>query len=169
MKNINLFASILALIMAGCASQKPAGTAQTSKYSEDLSVWRPMVETRVDTTHAMASNNNGKQTVTPPPKYAVNPQLDGVLDSIDRIYLTRKSVEGFTIQVYSGDKDGALQAKRELSMALPDFEAELNFITPTFRVKIGQYYTRMEAQKDFLAVKRYFPNAIVIPEKIAIN
>jgi uncharacterized protein YebE (UPF0316 family) len=48
-----------------------------------------------------------------PTVYTVNKQLDAVLDSIDRINLTRKFVEGFTIQVYSGLKrEDALNVRK---------------------------------------------------------
>jgi hypothetical protein len=170
MRNVYAYIFIVALIAAGCASNKPAGTSQGSKYSEDLSVWRPVVDTRnTDSVAAVQTKTNTKQLTNVAPKYAVNRQLDAVLDSIDRINLTRRSVEGFTIQVFSGDKEGALQAKKELTMALPDLPVEVKFITPTFRVKAGQYYTRIEAQRDYIAVKRHFPSAIVIPDKITIN
>jgi hypothetical protein len=32
---------------------------------------------------------------------------------------------------------------------------------------VGKYFTRQEAQEDYTDVKRYFPAAIIIPEKIA--
>lgn len=172
MKNSVFSVSVLALVIVilGCASKKPASSStQSYRYSEDLSVWRPIVNTRVDTSHAPIKTNTNKQTVALPPKLTVNDQLETVLDSIDQINLMKRSIDGFTIQVFAGDKEGALQAKKELAMAIPELSSELTFVTPTFRVKVGQYYTRMEAQKDFMTVKRYFPNAIVIPEKIMIN
>jgi hypothetical protein len=36
-------------------------------------------------------------------------------------------------------------------------------------VKIGKYFTRLDAQKDYMAIKRYFPGAIVVPDKILLN
>lgn len=168
MKNISLY-GLLVVILAGCASQQAATTSHSgSKYSEDLSVWRPMVEARVDTTHARTTNAVNKGEVLPA-QLAVNGKLDAVLDTINQIYRSRRTIDGYTIQVFSGDKDGALEAKKQLALALPDMESELNFITPTFRVKVGQYFTRMDAQRDFMAVKRHFPSAIVIPEKVAMN
>lgn len=164
----NIFDVVLALILAGCASQQATTSSSGNKYSEDLSVWRPMVETRVDTTHARTTEGPKKGEVLPA-QLAVNGPLNEVLDSINMQYRSRKAIDGYTIQVFSGDKDGALEAKKQLALALPELESELTFITPTFRVKVGQYFTRMEAQRDFLAVRKHFPSAIVIPEKIVVN
>jgi hypothetical protein len=103
------------------------------------------------------------------PHYTVNKQLDTVLDSIDRINLTRKYVEGFTIQLYAGlNKDEALDIKKKFSLDLPELKSEMTYAQPNFRIKSGRYFTRMEAQKDFIAIKKIFSNAIIIPDRIKI-
>lgn len=160
---------LITVILSGCAGSKPsATTTQSGKYSEDLSVWRPKVE-EVQTTNTTPDDNERKPMPYVEPKVAVNKQLDTVLDSIDRINLTRKFIDGFTIQVYSGKREEALNAKKQMTTSLPDLESEIQFTEPIFRVKVGKYYTRLDAQKDFVAIKKYFPAAIIIPEKIAIN
>jgi hypothetical protein len=104
------------------------------------------------------------------PTHTVNKQLDVVLDSIDRINLTKKFIEGFTIQVYSGMKrEDALNVKKQLITILPQFESELQYVQPNYRVKTGKYFTRLEAEKDYQFVKRYFKAAILVPDKIVIN
>jgi hypothetical protein len=100
----------------------------------------------------------------------VNSQVDTVLDSIYRQNLSKGFVDGYTIQVYSGIKrEDALNNKKKMSQSLPDLESDVQYMQPNFRVRTGKYLTRLGAQKDYLAVKRYFPNAIVIPDKIPIN
>ena len=163
-----IYLLFISLAVFGCAGPKSTTTTQGGKYSEDLSVWRPKVEAVPDTNTA-ASTDERKATAYVEPKIAVNKQLDTVLDSIDRINLNRKFIDGFTIQVYSGKREEALNAKKTLTNSLPNLESEIQFTEPIFRVKVGRYYTRLDAQKDFVAIKRYFAAAIIIPEKIAIN
>ena len=148
-------------------------TAPGSKHSEDLSAWRPK-ETAPDTVKKVsevpATNTKKNQSKTVTPKLAINGQLDMILDSISEYNLANGYVDGFTIQVYSGIKrDEALNAKKELSISLPTFDAEVQYVQPNFRVRAGKYYDRLEAQKDYLAIKKYFPDAIVIPDRIPIN
>ncbi|HEY9045644.1 MAG TPA: SPOR domain-containing protein [Ohtaekwangia sp.] len=172
MQSLRYSIYIITIILLGsCAtSKKTTTTSQGGKYSEDLSVWRPKVETPAETATTTTPDNTKPATpVYIDPKQAVNKKLDAVLDSIDHINLSRKFVEGYTIQVYSGRREEALNAKKQIAISLPGLDAEVQFTEPIFRVKVGKYYSRMDAQEDYAAVKRYFPAAILIPEKIAID
>jgi hypothetical protein len=165
---------IIGVWLVGCASPKNttvSTSSQGSGYTEDLSIWRPKAETTTDNS---TSNTNvstaPKQTQHVEPKYAVNKKLDTVLDSIDRYNRARQYIDGFTIQIYAGLKrEDALNAKKNLATSLPDLQSEVEYAQPNFRVKVGKYYTRIDAQRDYVAVKKYFPTAIVIPDKVAIN
>jgi hypothetical protein len=165
---------LLFAVATGCASKvttsSPSGN--TNKYSEDLSIWRPKDTMPPDTIkHASAQPTDlKKSTALVEAKYTVNESLDAVLDSISRINKANGVIDGFTIQVYSGVKrEEALNAKKEISVALPDLDSDVQYVQPNFRVRVGKYYDRVHAQKDFLAIKRHFPNAIVIPERIPIQ
>ena len=165
----------LVTLLAACATTTKTSTVSTpgQKYSEDLSVLRPKVPATTTTTTTGGTTTTPtetRKTTYMEPKYAVNKKLDTVLDSIDRINVQRAFVDGFTIQVYSGaKKEDAMKAKQELASSLPDLQSEVLYSQPNFRVKVGKYYSRIEAQKDYLDVKKLFPTAIVIPDKVAIN
>lgn len=159
------FYTLCLLMIAGCAIQKPSTTSQTG-YSEDLSALRPAVD---DSDSTIAINEPAGKTEYVEAKYTINDELDNVLDSIDRIHLSRKYIDGFTIQVYSGlDREAALSARKELTNALPELESEIQYNQPNFRVRAGNYLKRLDAQKDFVSVKRYFPNAIITPTRIEL-
>ena len=164
-----LFGSIL---IFGCASKvTTSSTGGAGKYSEDLSVWRPETAKTVDSvtaTTGVTPRTRSNEYVEA--RYAVNDQVDTVLDSIYQQNLSKRSTDGYTIQVYSGIKrEDALNNKKRLSQSLPALESDVQYMQPNFRVRTGKYLTRLEAQKDYLAVKRYFPNAIVIPDRIPID
>ena len=156
------------MMMASCATQQQASTSTSAgTYSEDLSVWRPTYEIPRDSAVEPVPGRKEKPFVEP--RNTVNKQLDAVLDSIDRINLTRKYVDGFTIQLYTGlNREEALDTKKKFSIELPDLESEVIYAQPNFKVKTGNYFTRMEAQKDFIAIKKIFSNAIIIPDRIKI-
>ena len=168
----SLFLMIIVVWLWGCATPKSTtvSSKQSPGYSEDLSIWRPKTEESATNSTNSKGAIEPKQTQYMEPKYAVNKQLDTVLDSIDRYNLSRKFIDGFTIQIYSGLKrEDALNAKKSLANSLPDLESQVEYAQPNFRVKVGQYYNRIEAQKDYVFVKKYFPTAIVIPDKVAIK
>ena len=168
------FLGFVALLAACATATKTTTVSSTNqKYSEDLSVLRPKTTppaTDPKTGTTVQPTDGRKPTTYVEPKYAVNKKLDSVLDSIDRINVQRTYVDGFTIQVYSGSrKEDALKAKQELTSSLPDLQSEVLYSQPNFRVKVGKYYSRIEAQKDYIDVKKLFPSAVVIPDKVAIN
>ncbi|MBX2960995.1 MAG: SPOR domain-containing protein [Cyclobacteriaceae bacterium] len=171
---IRILLPVLLVMIVVMESCKPAQTttsrSQGGKYHEDLSSLRPAVK-------ESGSVDSSKNNFTPrdpkaymEPRYTVNAQLDAVLDSIDRINLTRRFVEGFTIQVYAGQKrEDALSVRKDMTIYLPKIDSEVQYVQPNFRVKAGRYLNRLEAQKDYHLIRQYFPNAIIIPDKIAIN
>ncbi len=182
MRVVSFFLLVAVMLLAACSSRVGTSTSKTNtstagKYSEDLSIWRPKgTVTATDTAKKNTTNtttNNGtviKPTEYVEAKYAVNGPLDNVLDSIARINKNIGYVDGYTIQVYSGLKrEDALNAKRQLSTSLPNVDSEIQYVQPNFRVRVGKYYDRFNAHKDYVAVKRYFPNAILIPERIPIQ
>ena len=133
-------------------------------------MWRPKTQVTETGTATAKTPETVKQTQYVEPKYAVNKKLDTVLDSIDRFNISKQFINGFTIQIYAGLKrEEALNTKKNLSSSLPQLTSEVEYLQPTFRVKVGKYFTRLDAQRDYVAVKKYFPGAIVIPDKVAIK
>jgi hypothetical protein len=172
-----VFFALIAIVFVSCSSKvstPSGGTASTGKYSEDLSSLRTS-QLKLDSAKNAKTLTTGTKPVEvkrDPAMYmearhTVNESIDVVLDSIDRINLSYGLVDGFTIQLYSGTKrEEALNVKKQLSTSLPQLDADVNFVQPNFRVRTGRYYNRFDAQKDYMAVKRYFPNAIIIPDRI---
>jgi hypothetical protein len=168
MRMIGISYYLVYLFLAGCAASKPASsTGGSGRYTEDLSSLRPKFELPGDT---IVAGKPEKYVERPfvEARLAVNDKIDPVLDSIDRIHLAKKFVDGYTIQVYSGRREDAFSQRRQLTTLMPNIESEIQFTEPIFRVKAGKYYYMMDAQADFTMIKKYFPSAIIIPEKIPL-
>ena len=154
---------LVAFFTVSCVAQRTGKT-----YSEDLSAYRPVVETRVDTSKKMKATAVARPSIKPTKN--VNAKVDAVLDSIDKQNLQKKFVEGFTIQIYSGQsREEANVTKQRVAEELTDVVANLLYSQPKFRVTVGDYFSKLEAQKDLMRLKSYFPGAILVPEKIQIR
>jgi len=147
-------------------AQKNNGNSKS--YHEDLSKLRPKVE--------FPAEIKIKDTVkeAPPavaPTKHINAKVDIVLDSIDRFNLTRKFIDGFTIQIYSGQKkDDAMDVIKKMKEEVPQLNANpIRYEQPKFKVTVGKYFTRLEAQSDLLVLKRKFTTASLVPEKIPLR
>lgn len=165
MRTIMVRFGFIALAITGCV-HLAFGQKGRSNYHEDLSVLRPRFEATTDTGKVISLREKAAFT----PTRTVNAKVDTVMDSINRFNRTRKFTDGFTIQVYSGqNKEEAMNTKKKLSAEVSDLNAELQYTQPKFRVRVGSYYSRLEAQKDLLRLKKVFPNAILVPEKIMLR
>lgn len=134
-------------------------------YHEDLFGLRPRLADPVDSL-TLSSTHPDKRFVAAHAN--VNEKVDDVLDSINRFNVTRKFIDGHTIQIYSGqNREEAMNTKKK--MTIGDLSAVLEYNQPKFRVRVGYYYSRLEAHKDLTRLKRMFPQAILVPEKIIVR
>lgn len=149
-----------------CVAQKN----NDKPYYESLFDVRPRVMAPTDST-----TNTTVEVATPETKNVsftktVNEKVDVVLDSIDRFNLMRRSVDGYTIQIYSGqNREDAMNIKKKISTDLPDLAANLQYQQPKFRVTVGKYFSKLEAYQDLTKLRQSFSSAILVPEKIAIR
>ena len=160
----SIFNILFVLLDFSCVAQK-----SLTPYHEDISIQRPKFLLVEDTTRKNPEIDPFQAVVTKPTRN-VNAKVDAILDSIDRFNLTKRFVDGFTIQIYSGQKrEDAMNTKQKIIEDTPELIANLQYIQPKFRVTVGHYFTKLEAQKDLTRLKRYFSTAILVPEKILIK
>jgi hypothetical protein len=161
-----LLTSLLFHLLLCCAGQKKGA----SPYYENLSDVRPRVAAPVDTFPISSGPVKSMASAFVPFTKTVNEKVDAVLDSIDRFNLIRRSVDGHTIQIYSGqNREEAMNAKKKMATEIPELTANLQYQQPKFRVTVGKYFSRLEAHQDLVRIRKSFPSAILVPEKIAIR
>src|SRR3954471_2918189 len=95
--SIRQLAFVIVVMMTSffCSAQKNS----KSYYHEDLYQLRPKVEDVVDTVSSETLVRKKGDVVT---SKNVNNRVDVVLDSINRFNASRKFIDGYTIQIYSG-------------------------------------------------------------------
>jgi hypothetical protein len=154
------------IMCVGICSQPAIGQRQSKPYyHEDLYGLRPNFPEPFDSLAAL-NQQPDKQFVAA--NATVNEKVNDVLDSINSFNITRKFIEGFTIQIHSGqNREEAMNAKKK--MTFTDLNAILEYTQPKFRVRVGNYYSRLEAHRDLTRLKRIYTNAILVPEKILVR
>lgn len=159
----------LLILQVSCVAQQSGSNSYSDTFSEDLTLVRPTYETE-NADSIVEANNIVEPTKVLPATKTVNAKVDLVMDSLDKLNQLRKFVDGFTIQIYSGpNREDALGAKAKMVKAITDLEADIQYSQPKFRVTVGKYFSKLEAQKDLMRLRDYFSNAILIPEKIQIK
>ena len=79
-------------------------------------------------------------------------------------------INGFRIQIaaYSGvnSKSQAEYARNSFGSQFPYTKTYLIYNEPYFKVRVGNYYTRLQAYKDLETIKLTYPSAYIVPDKI---
>jgi hypothetical protein len=120
-----------------------------------------------------STSGNEKQIYTNPnlkPSRDVTASIDTFLDSVSQRNLEYEFYTGYTVQVYSGfESQKAREVKDDVYMILPDAKPAVHFESPVWKVKVGKFYSVIEAQKSYVKLKSEFPNAIIVPERFKLN
>lgn len=103
-------------------------------------------------------------------------QIDSVLANYEALRLKimenpdTKLIPGYRIQIFfdSGlnSSDRARQAKDDFLFLFPDIPAYVSWKAPNYRVRVGDYKTRLDAEKDLQLIIINYPNAWVIKDEI---
>ena len=88
---------------------------------------------------------------------------DPGIDRLLEIYKRSITESGyFTIQVGFGNSSFAQQLKTEAEVDFPQWRARIVFDSPTYRVQLGRFKDRLEAEREFLTVRKKYPGAILL-------
>ncbi len=82
---------------------------------------------------------------------------------------TLETFQGFKIQIYYGSEKECYEIKDEFSSLFPDIPTSIIFSTPQWKLQIGNYRTRLEADHEMVNIKKEYPAAIVLATEIEIE
>jgi hypothetical protein len=77
-----------------------------------------------------------------------------------------KKTNGYRIQFYSGSRQGANDAKVELLTSIDDQEVYVLYQQPYFKTKIGDFRTKLEAEKYMRELGETCRGCFVVREEI---
>lgn len=159
------------IVIYGC-SKKAVPSSGSATYSEDLSILHPVIA-GYDSSLPTGGAGNPPSNASSLPlnsKEDITEELDSLVLLIADKNLQKRVIDGYTIQVYSGaNRDLANKARGEIQQLGLDSPAQVVYVQPNFKVKVGKFYTRLEANKVFVQIRAVFPNALLLPEKIPVE
>ena len=69
---------------------------------------------------------------------------------------------------FFGDRNQANSTKTEFLKAHADVDTYLTYLAPNFRVRIGNFRSKLDADRFLHAIKKDFPTAYVVKETIEL-
>ncbi|MCB2407126.1 sporulation protein [Hymenobacter lucidus] len=172
-RNVLLFSAFLSL--AACAASAPASTVAapdtarkpaTQAAPDDLSRFRPVFTP--PKTAAVPAAPVSRQPVVPTSH--VNPQIEQRLRDQSYTNQNVKYAQGFRILAYVGlEREQAMAIRRAIISRYPEETDYLTFKQPVFRLWIGDYLTRLEAEQAMLRIRPLAPKADLEPAQVVLN
>lgn len=104
-------------------------------------------------------------------RYDIEPGIVRIQEDYVNNWRKVGEINGYRIQIaaYSGvnSKSQAEYAKNSFNNLFPYTRAYLIYNEPYFKVRVGNYFTRLQAYKDLETIKLTYPSAYIVPDKIS--
>jgi hypothetical protein len=112
-------------------------------------------------TRAQVKADTGKITVQEDPR--VKEMMGKYVDS------RNGKIKGYRVQIhFGGEKIKAKDVKSRFLTKYPDMRAYDSFETPYFKVRVGDFRTKLEAYKFLKEIQDVFPGAFIVSDEIEL-
>lgn len=102
--------------------------------------------------------------------YSIDPTVQQIQSDYIKAWEKVDKIDGYRIQItaYSGNnsRNRAEAERASFKANFPGISVYLSYSEPYFKVRVGNYLTRLEAYKDLKRIQLTYPNAYIVPEKI---
>jgi hypothetical protein len=99
-------------------------------------------------------------------------RVDALLDKHVQINQEFNGLTGYRIQIFfdsgSNAKNKANNERRRFMTLFSQTKAYVTFDAPNFKVRVGNFRTRLDAEKFLREIQKHFEMAYVVPSKIEL-
>jgi len=92
-------------------------------------------------------------------------EINRLLELKKEINSNEDSSDRYKIQIHSGRRVSAEKSKSDFRNSYGKWTSKLVYETPNYKVWVGSFRSRLEADRALLEVKRKFPNAFIFKPK----
>ena len=90
-------------------------------------------------------------------------EQDPKIEQLMEVYKSSNSrSDYYTIQVGFGNYEEAEELKDLVKIDFPQWTPQIIFDSPTYRVRIGRFRTKLEAERKFIEVRKKYPAALIL-------
>jgi hypothetical protein len=73
-----------------------------------------------------------------------------------------KTIDLYKIRIYSGDRSGAENTKSQANSLYGDWPSIMEYETPNYKIYVGNFLSRLEADRALMKVKKSYPSALIL-------
>lgn len=155
--------TFIIIFIVGCINKPPVSSQYLEKgYFEDLSFLR-------DSPEKAANNFDNRNEASFTEESEFNKELENIFITYEN-KPKNKYLNGYTIQIFSGlEREKADSIFFTADSIYSDLDIYTLYDQPNYRVKVGKYFYRINANKALNKLINNFSEAIIVPDRIKIN
>tara|TARA_A100000164_G_C21932397_1_gene786339 strand:- start:3051 stop:3533 length:483 start_codon:yes stop_codon:yes gene_type:complete len=155
--------TFIIIFIVGCINKPPVSSQYLEKgYFEDLSFLR-------DSPEKAANNFDNRNEASFTEESEFNKELENIFITYEN-KPKDKYLNGYTIQIFSGlEREKADSIFFTADSIYSDLDIYTLYDQPNYRVKVGKYFYRINANKALNKLINNFSEAIIVPDRIKIN
>ena len=93
-----------------------------------------------------------------------DPKFEQLLNEKRKINSSLTINDSYKIQIYNGGSESAKKTLNEFRQEFKDIDATIVFNTPNYKVWVGNFKTRIEAEKNLVNIKYKYKNVLLIKQ-----
>ncbi len=91
-----------------------------------------------------------------------DPKISELLNLKKTLEKENKLADGYTIQLYYGNLSKANSVIRNYRNRYAEWPATIEYETPNYKVWVGNYTRRIEADRALMEIQKAFPSAFIL-------
>jgi hypothetical protein len=91
-----------------------------------------------------------------------DPKFEQLLAEKRRINSSITVNDRYKIQIFNGDSETAKKTLADFKKEYKNHDGTIVFSTPTYKVWVGNFRSRIEAERNIAELKKKYPNALLI-------
>jgi len=95
-----------------------------------------------------------------------NEKISNLIEQKRAFNKKNKSSIVYKIQLYNGNETEAYEIKLNFNTSFPEYKTKIIYKSPEWKTQVGNFTTRLEADRVLNIIKEKFAGAIVLEDKI---
>lgn len=91
-----------------------------------------------------------------------DPKFEQLLNEKRKINASITVNDRYKIQIYNGDSESSKKTLSEFRKEFKNYDGTIVFSTPTYKVWVGNFKSRIESERNLTELKKKYPNAFLI-------
>ncbi|MFE3866768.1 SPOR domain-containing protein [Flavobacterium sp. LS2P90] len=91
-----------------------------------------------------------------------DPKFEQLLNDKRKSNVSAPVNDRYKIQIFSGDSENAKKTLRSFKQEFTDTDGTIVFNTPNYKVWVGNFKTRIEAERNLVDIRKKYKNILLI-------